>query len=358
MPMGSWFRRPAPALLGVDISTSSIKLVELGQERNRAWMLERCAIEPLEKGCVADGNIEKFDEVAEALRRAVKKLGTKARQMALALPPTAVITQYMVLPAHLGEQELERHVESEASQYIPFSLDGVSLDFCVVGPHSQSLEDVDVLLAASRTEKVQDRQGLAEAVGMTATVVDIETHAARRAAARLIAQLPHGGADALVGLLRIGSTTTDLQVLRNDELLFERGQGFGGAQLTQMLAQHYGFSIEEAEVKKRSGALPGDHARAVLQPFIQALCAEVMRALQFFFSSTSYPGVDQLLVFGGSASLDGIAQALQAQVGVPVSVANPFHGMRLGSEVRKSRLDREAPSYLTACGLAMRRFVQ
>lgn len=358
MVMGSLFRRPPAPLLGVDISASSIKLVELGQDKNGAWVLERCAIEPLEKGCVADGNIEKFDEVVEALRRVVKKSGTKARQVALALPHTAVITKRIVLPANLGEQELELHVESEASQYIPFSLDEVSLDFCVVGPNSRSADDVDVLLAASRKEKVEDRQGLAEAVGMKATVVDIESHAARLAAARLIARLPNGGRDALVALVRVGGATTNLQVLRNDEMLFEREQGFGGAQLTQMLARHYGFSAEEAETKKRAGDLPGDYVSAVLQPFVTGLATEVMRALQFFFSSTPYQKVDQVLVFGGSASLEGIEAAIALQAGVPVAVANPFKDMRLGSDVRKSRLEQEAPAYLTACGLAMRRFLQ
>ena len=117
MPMGSLFRRPPAPMLGIDISASSIKLVELGQDKSGAWVLERCAMEPLEKGWVADGNIEKFDEVADALRRVVKKSGTKAKQVALALPHTAVITKRIVLPASLGEQELELHVESEASQY-------------------------------------------------------------------------------------------------------------------------------------------------------------------------------------------------------------------------------------------------
>lgn len=358
MPMGSLFRRSPAPLLGLDISASSIKLVELGQDKSGAWVLERCAIEPLEKGSVADGNIEKFDEVVETLRRVVKKSGTKAKQVALALPHTAVITKRIVLPASLNEQELELHVESEASQYIPFSLDEVSLDFCVVGPNSRSADDVDVLLAASRKEKVEDRQGLAEAVGMKAVVVDIESHAARLAAARLIARLPDGGRDALVALVRVGGATTNLQVLRNDELLFEREQGFGGTQLTQMLAKHYGFSVEEAEGKKRNDDLPGDYSSAVLQPFVAGLSIEVMRALQFFFSSTPYQKVDQVLVFGGSAALRGIEQAIALQVGVPVAVANPFTDMRLGAEVRKSRLEQEAPAYLTACGLAMRRFLQ
>lgn len=355
---GSFWRRPPPPTLGVDISASSIKLVELGQDRQGGWVLERCAMEPLDKGCVVDGSIEKFDEVAEVLRRAVKRTGTKAKQVALALPHTAVITKKIVLPAHLNEQEMEVQVESEASQYIPFSLDEVTLDFCVLGPNARSPEDVDVLLAASRRERVEDRQGLAEAVGLQACVVEVETHAARLAASRLMQRLPMQGKDALVALVRMGGGSTNLQVVRNHELLFEREQSYGGAQLTQMLAKHYGMSQEEAELKKRTGDLPADHVHAVLHPFIEGMTTEVMRAMQFFFTSTPYQTVDQMLLFGGSAALPGLQQAIAAQLQVPVEVANPFQGMAMGSQLRAPRMQQEAPAYLTACGLAMRRYLQ
>lgn len=358
MALGSLWRRPPAPLLGIDISSSSIKLVELGQDKSGAWVLERCASEPLEKGSMSDGNIEKFDEVAEALRRLVKKSGSKAKQVALALPHTAVIAKRIVLPASLGEQEMELHVESEASQYIPFSLDEVSLDFCVLGQNAKNIDDVDVLLAASRKEKVEDRQGLAEAAGLQAAVLDVETYAARLAAARLIAKLPHGGRDALVALFKVGGASTSLQVVRNDELLFEREQSFGGGQLTQMLAKHYGFSHEEAEAKKRAGDLPGDYAAVVLQPFMESLAAEIGRSLQFFFTSTPYHSVQQVLVFGGSAGLPGMDKVIAEHTKVPVAIANPFQDMRMGSGVRIKRLEQEAPAYLAACGLAMRRFLQ
>ena len=123
--MGSLFSRQSPPLLGIDISSSSVKLVELGRDKAGALVLERCAIEPLERGWITDGNIEKFDEVADALRRVVKKSGTRTKNVALALPPSAVITKKITLPGGMTEQELEVQVESEANQYIPFSLDEV-----------------------------------------------------------------------------------------------------------------------------------------------------------------------------------------------------------------------------------------
>ena len=357
MDVSSLFsRQPAP-LIGIDISSSSVKLVELVKGKSGEVQLERCAIEPLEKGWIADGNIEKFDEVAEAVRRVVKKSGTRTKNVAMALPASAVITKRIVLPSGMTEQELEVQVESEANQYIPFSLDEVSLDFCVIGPSTSSPGDVDVLIAASRREKVQDRQGLAEAAGLKPVVIDIEPHASRMAAARLIQRLPGEGQDAVVALFEVGAMTTSMQVLRNDDVLYDRDQAFGGAQLTQLIARQYGFSLEEAEAKKRGGDLPDDYSSAVLKPFVQSLTQEVARALQFFFTSTPYNRVDHILMAGGSASLPGLVEAVSQQTGFACSLVNPFDGMEIGSGVRLKKMAREASSYLTSCGLAMRRFV-
>lgn len=349
-------RQPAP-LLGIDISSSSVKLVELSKSKSGELQLERCAIEPLEKGWITDGNIEKFDEVAEAVRRLVKKSGTRTKNVAMALPASAVITKKITLPSGMSELELELQVESEANQYIPFSLDEVSLDFCVIGPSAVSPGDVDVLIAASRKEKVQDRQGLAEAAGLKPVVIDIESHAARMAAARLMSRLPNEGDGAVVALFEVGAMTTSMQVLRDEDVLYERDQAFGGAQLTQLIARQYGFSPEEAEAKKRSGDLPDDYNAVVLKPFVQNLTQEVARALQFFFTSTPYNRVDHVLLAGGSASLPGLAEAVSQQTGFACGLANPFDGMEVGSGVRLKRMAREAPSYLTSCGLALRRFV-
>jgi type IV pilus assembly protein PilM len=356
--VGSLFSRESAPLLGIDISSSSVKLVELGRDKLGELVLERCAIEPLERGWVSDGNIEKFDEVADALRRLIKKSAARTKNVALALPPSAVITKKITLPDGMTDQELEVQVESEANQYIPFSIDEVSLDFCVIGPSKNSPGDIDVLIAASRREKVQDMQGLAEAAGLKAVILDIESHASRLAASRLITALPNQGVDTMVALFEIGALTTSMQVIRNDEVLYDRDQAFGGAQLTQLIVRQYGFSAEEAESKKRSGDLPEDYMSAVLRPFVEILTQEISRTLQFFYTSTPHNRVDHILLAGGSAPLMGLTEAVTQSLGVACSVVNPFDGMHMGDAVRIKRMAREAPSYLTSCGLAMRRFHQ
>jgi type IV pilus assembly protein PilM len=350
--------RRSAAVIGLDISSSSVKLVELGQTANGEFVLERFASEPFEKGWITDGQIERFDEVADAVRRVVDKSGTRTKQVVLAMPQSAVITKRIMLPAGLREEELELQVEQEANQYIPFSLDEVSLDFCVVGPSPTSVGDVEVLIAASRKDRVQDRQGLAEAAGLKPVVLDIESHASRLAMSRVVQALPNGGKDALVALFEIGADTTSLKVLRDEEMLYDRDQAFGGAQLTQLISRQYGFSFEEAEQKKLAGDLPEDYDSTILSPFVDSLSQEIGRALQYFFTSTPHHKVHYVMLAGGTATLPGLKERVTDLTGFASMVVNPFDNMKLAASVRESKVRREAASYLTACGLAMRRFMQ
>ena len=345
-------------MIGLDISSSSAKLVELGRSPTGDYVLERLATEPFEKGWITDGQIEKFDEVVGAVRKLLDKSGSKTRQVALAMPQSAVITKRINLPAGLRDEDLELQVESEANQYIPFSLDEVSLDFCVIGPSPTSSGDVEVLIAASRKERVQDRQGLAEAAGLKPVVLDIESHAALLAISRVVDTLPNQGRDALIALFEIGADTTSLKVLREGEMLYDRDQAFGGSQLTSLISRQYGFSFEEAEQKKLAGELPDDYEGLILTPFVDSLSQEIGRALQYFFTSTPHHKVHYVMLAGGTATLPGLKDRVTELTGFASMVVNPFDGMKIGSGVREAKVRKEAPSYLTACGLAMRRFTQ
>ncbi|MDW8335790.1 MAG: pilus assembly protein PilM [Tepidimonas sp.] len=356
--LGSWIRRQPAPLLGIDISSSTLKLVELGRDRSGSLRLLHCAIEPMERGWVHEGNIEKFDEVAEALRRLVRKAGTRTRRAALALPGSAVITRKISLPAGLDDDQLELQVEAELAQLIPSPLSDVALDFCVVGPSPTAAGYQEVLVAASRKEKVNDRQGVAEAAGLEPVIMDIEPYASRLAARRAIDRLPGGGHHLLVALFEIGSQSTSLQVVRNDEMIYERDQPIGGEGLTEMIQRQYGLSREEAELRKKQGGagLPPDYGQTVLQPFLDGLGQELGRALQFFFTSTPHSKVDHILLSGGSALLPGLAQAVTLQTGFTASVLHPFEGMTVSPSIPAARLAMEATSYLVATGLALRRY--
>jgi len=341
--LGSLLGNKNPPLIGLDISTSGVKLVELAEVGKGEISLERFASESLPRGAVVDGNIENIDQVSEAVRRVWKKSGTKARHVALGMPPASVITKKIILPGGMSEDELELQVETEASQYIPF-------------PLPNSPEDVEVLLAATRKEKVEDRVAVAEAAGLTPLVMDIESYAARAAIDRIIAQLPKGGQGQIVGLFQIGAQVTHVSVLMDGQTIYEREQPFGGNQLTQDIVRAYGLSHEEAETKKRAGELPEGYERELLEPFLENVALEVTRAIQFFFTSTPYTRIDQIFLAGGCAIIPGLVEIVADRTKISASVISPFKGMQLAASVREKQLRQEAPAFLVACGLAMRRF--
>ncbi len=352
---GALFPSKHAPLIGLDLSSSSVKVVELSGSTEAGFRLERYAIESLPKGAIVDGNIENIDAVSEAVRRAVRKSGTRARNVAMALPSAAVITKKITLPAGLSEEALEVQVESEANQYIPFALDEVALDFSVIGPAPNSPEDVELLLAASRKEKVEDRVAVAQAAALKPVVMDIESHATRASADRVIRLMPNEGDGQIVALFLIGASTTTISVTLNDQPIYEREQAFGGNQLTQDIARAYGLSAEEAEAKKRSGDMPENYERDLLQPFADNIALEVTRALQFFFTSTPYSRVDQILLAGGCAVIPGLVDVVGTRSQAATSILNPFKGMELGSGVREKQARLDSPSLVVATGLAMRR---
>ena len=350
------FKPKAPPLFGMDISSTSVKMVELADAGKGAARIERYAIEPLPREAVVDGNIANLEAVAEAVRRAWKKLGTRSKHVALALPSAAVISKKIIVPAGLREEEMEMQVESEANQYIPFSLEEVNLDFQVVGPSPNSPEEVEVLIAASRKEKVEDRVATVEAAGLKAAVVDVESFALQAAFELIRQQLPNEGVDQNIAVVDLGANVMNITILRNDEPVYSREQAFGGNQLTQDIARQYSLSTDEAEAAKCAGGLPEAYETEVLRPFLDNCAVEIQRAMQFFFTSTQYNSVEHIVLSGGCSVLPGLDEAVSSRTRVNTLIANPFANMQISPRLQLKKLIGDAPALMIACGLALRRF--
>jgi type IV pilus assembly protein PilM len=350
------FKAKAPPLFGLDISSSSVKMLELVDAGKGGYRVERYAIEPLARDSVVDGNINNLEAVGEAVKRAYQRLGTRTKHVAMAVPTGAVISKKIIVPAALREEELEIQVESEANQYIPFALEEVNLDFQVLGPSPSNPEEQEVLIAATRKEKVEDRVAVADIGGLKPLVMDVESFAQQTALSLVVQGLPGGGKDQNVAVVDVGANVMNVTVLRNDQSVYTREQAFGGNQLTQDIVSRYGMTAEEAENAKRSGGLPDDFEVEVMKPFMENLSMEVQRALQFFFTSTQYHAVDHILLAGGSAVIPGLDEVVNTRTQVPTSVANPFALMQASPRIQLKRLMVDAPSLIVACGLAMRRF--
>jgi type IV pilus assembly protein PilM len=351
-----FFQRKSPSLIGVDIASTSLKLVELTQTGNGTYRLERYAIEPLPRETVTDGNISDLDQVSDALKRAWKRMGSRNRLVAMALPAAMVITKKIIVPAGQTDEELELAVEVEANEYIPFALDEVNLDFQVIGPAPNNAEDVEILIAASRKEKVEDRVAIAEAAGLKPAVMDVELYATQEAFRLIAPSLPANGRDQNIALVDVGAHVTHFYVLRNNQFLFSRDQVFGGDQLTQDIQRAFNLSAEEAESAKRNQGLPENYDNDVLQPFMETLALEITRALQFFFTSTSHSQVDQIVLSGGCAVLPGLDELVAKRAGVATIMANPFASMEASDRIRPRQLAQDAPMLLIATGLALRSF--
>ena len=344
-----------PPLVGLDISSTSVKLLELSRKGD-GYRVESHAVEPLPVDAVNEKTLKDVEAVGDAIRRAVKKSGTKAKWASVAVAGSAVITKVIPVPGNLRPTEMETHIQLEADQYIPYPLEEINLDFQELGPTSESGETLDVLLAASKSENVEDRSAAVEIGGLKTRVVDIEPYTVEHAFALLEDQLDNNGIDKTIAIIDIGATMTSLNVIHDRNLIYTREQSFGGRQLTEDIMRRYGLSYDDAGKAKRDGGLPDNYEPEVLEPFKQTMAQQVSRFLQFFFSAGNHDDVDQIVLAGGCSTIPGIDEFIQSHIGTPTIVANPFSNMPLASRIQRQRLYSDAPSLIIAAGLALRGF--
>lgn len=349
------FGKKTNILLGLDISSTSVKLLELSQN-NGKYKVESYAVEPLPPNAVVEKNISDVEGVGDAVKRVISRSKASSKSAAVAVAGSAVITKTIEMDAELSDTEMENQITVEADQYIPYPLDEVAIDFEVLGLSERNPEQVEVLLAACRRENVEMREAALDIGGLNARVVDIEAHAMKRAFDLVKAQLGGNSDELVVAIIDIGATMTTLSVLAEDKAIYTREQLFGGKQLTEEIQRRYSLSFEEAGLAKKQGGLPDDYEDEVLEPFKEAVLQQVTRSLQFFFSSSQYDDVDYIVLAGGTASIPGMAEMIEAKLGTPTLIANPFADMSLASRIDADSLSNDAPALMIACGLAMRSF--
>jgi type IV pilus assembly protein PilM len=350
----NFFRRKAKAIIGLDISSTSVKLLELSRH-GKGYRVESYGVKALPIGSVIEKNISDEGAVADVIRQVVSQSKCKLKQAAVAVAGSSVITKVIDMPAGMDEDELEAQITIEADQYIPFPLDEVSIDFEVLGPLEGDPNQVKVLLAACRRENVELRASVLESSGLHPKVVDVEAYTIERAYP-LISQNWADEDNPLVAIIDIGATMMTLSVLLNGQTVYTREQLFGGKHLTEEIQRRYGLSFVEASLAKKQGGLPEDYDTEVLSPFKDSVVQQVTRSLQFFFAGGQYNKVDQIVLAGGVASIEGLAQIIETRLDTKASVANPFASMSIASRVNAAALSTDAPSMMIAAGLALRSF--
>jgi type IV pilus assembly protein PilM len=349
------FKKKPDVLLGLDISSTSVKLLELSRS-NGQFRVEAYGVEPLPPQAMVEKNISDVAGVGEAIKRVTAQARPSTKSAAVAVAGSAVITKTIELDGSLTDEQMEAQITAEADQYIPYPLEEVAIDFEVQGASERNEQQVEVLLAACRRENVEMREAALQAGGLKAAVVDIEAHAMKRAVDLMRPTLDEGDERDVIAIVDIGSTMTTLSVLADDRSIYTREQLFGGKLLTEEIQRRYSLSFEEAGLAKKQGGLPDDYETEVLQPFREGVLQQVTRSLQFFFSSSRYDDVDLIILAGGTASIKGLAGMIEAKLGTRTIVANPFANMSISSKVDARALANDAPALMIACGLAMRSF--
>jgi type IV pilus assembly protein PilM len=350
--------RKKPVILGLDISSTSVKLIELVEDSEKGkYRVESMAVEPLPDGAVVEKNIVEVEAVGETIGKAVKKSGTKTKNAAVAVAGSAVITKIIQMPADLDESKLEAQIELEADQYIPYPLDEINLDFEVLGATQENPETVDVLLSASRSENIEMRSEALALGGLKPKVVDVEAYTIEKSALMLDHGFEEGDTDKIIAVIDIGATMTSLNIIQDGKLIYTREQSFGGKQLTEEVMRRYGLSYEEAGKLKKLGGLPDNYIPDVLEPFKETVGQQVSRFLQFFYTAGDQNAVDLVALAGGCSSIPGLDELVEQHIETKTIIANPFINMSLSEQVDPQKLSADAPSLMIACGLALRSFV-
>lgn len=350
----SFLDKRAKPVLGLDISSTSVKLLELSRQGDR-YRVETYAVRPLPPNSVVEKNINDPEAVAEVVKAMVKQSKTKLKHAAVAVAGSAVITKVIDMPSGLSDDAMETQISIEADQYIPFPLEEVAIDFEVQGDSPRNPEQVEVLLAACRRENIDLRVNVVQLAELTEEIVDVEAYSMERAFGLIAEQLEDQDGQ-VVAVIDIGATMTTLSVLVNGKTVYTREQLFGGKQLTEEIQRRYGLSMEEAGLAKKQGGLPDDYETEVLGPFKEGVVQQVTRSLQFFFSASQYNDVDYIILAGGVASMEGIVGLIEEKLGTQTVVANPFANMAVSPRVNAAVLANDAPSLMIAAGLAMRSF--
>jgi type IV pilus assembly protein PilM len=350
-----FFNRNKGPVVGLDISSSSVKAMEFSQTSS-GYRVDHFGVEPLPSNAVTEKVISDVDAVGESIRQVMKKSSSKAKKCCLAVAGSAVITKVITMPANLSGEDLEGQIQLEADQYIPYALEEVNLDFDILGPTEENPETIDVLLAASRSENVDMRVAAAEAAGLTPIVMDVEAYAIENVFPILTETVENRGRDKTVAILDIGATMTSLNVLEDHKMVYTREQPFGGKQLTEEIMHQYGLTFEEAGLAKKEGGLPENYISDLLEPFKNTAAQQANRFLQFYYSASQHVTVDHLLLAGGCAAIPGLDERISNETGIQTTIANPFSHLSLGSKINPQALGSDASSMLIACGLALRAF--
>ena len=340
-------------LVGLDIGSSAMKLVELQEKKGDYW-LQRLGVEPLSPEAIVDGSIMDSSLVVDALNRLVAATGVKAPGFATSLSGHSVIIKKIQVPA-MAPEDLSEQIRWEAEQYIPFDINDVRLDYVVLSEGEAGHDNMDVLLVAVKRDKVNDYVSVISQAGRVPTLVDVDAFAIQNA----YESNYDVDSSKVIALVNMGASVTNINVLVRGQTAFWRDISFGGNQFSEALQREFNLSFEQAERLKRGQPVerfqPTD-ARSVLDGVSGELATEIQKTFDFFAATSSEGPVDEIVLSGGCALTANLQQTLRERFGVPIEVMDPLRRIHY----REGDFDRDwlrsiAPMLAVAVGLAIRK---
>ncbi len=341
-------------VVGLDIGSSAVKLVELKERRSGEFHLQRVGLEPLSPEAIVDGSIMDSSLVVDAIQKLADETGARSPNFATSVSGHSVIIKKIQVPA-MPPDELEESIQWEAEQYIPFDINDVRLDYVVLSEGESGRDSMEVLLVAVKRDKVNDYVSVISQCGKTPVVVDLDAFAVQNAY-EINYDLDPGK---VVALVNMGAGVTTINILAHGATVFWRDISFGGNQFSEALQREYNLSFDQAERAKRGeqveGCTPAE-ARAVLDAVSAEMAAEIQKTFDFFAATASQDAVDELMLSGGCAQTPNLRAVLQERFGVPAELLNPLRRIHFReSDFDVHWLDSIGPMLAVAVGLAVRK---
>jgi type IV pilus assembly protein PilM len=352
-------------LIGLDIGSHSIKLVEIDQGK-KGLVLKNVGVIGLPPDAIVEGSIKEMELVASAIRTLFKNLRLKNKTVSTSISGYSVIVKKISLTRR-DESELERTIQDEAEQYIPFDINDVNLDYDILEPQGQeakaeeSSEEsekegsgmMDVMLVAAKRDIVDDYVSLLQLAGLNPAVLDVDAFAMQNAF-EISAEEPEG----CYALVNVGAEELGINAVKNGASMFTRDSSFGGAQISEAIMSALNVDWDEAE-KIKLGGTKLEKEQGVLEEIftstVSSWVQEIKRALDFL--ATTYPEetIEKILVSGGSCRIPGFQKYLELETEIPVTELNPFANVMIDEKVFDPKyLSYMAPQVAVAVGLALR----
>jgi len=340
-------------VIGLDIGSSSIKMVELRDDRN-GYKLQNLAISALPPEAIVDGALMDSATIIDTIRDVIAASKTKSKDVVTSVSGHSVIVKKISLPL-MTEAELEESIQWEAERYIPFDINDVNIDFQIFGATQENPEVMDVVLVAAKKDIINDYVSVIMESGLNPVIIDLDSFALEN----MLAINYEIGDGETVAVANVGATVTTINIIRNNSSAFTRDIFKGGNQMTEEIQRQLHVDYEEAE-KIKVGTKVDLSSQSVIQNVLktasESLAVEIGNSLDFFQSTNTSEKIGRLYLSGGGSKIKDFDIILQQQIGIPVEVVNPFKKVDYsGRDFDLEYLKEIGPIMAVGVGLASRK---